>query len=106
MLANFLTAADFCLQRRRSERRAHWEGRILVVETTNFTPDAAHRGANPTLPSSSDSRACHATNYVDGDDRWGVDVDAAIDDRPAARRPLAGVMPYECHKATTGRVIS
>jgi hypothetical protein len=86
------------------DSRGHWEGATLVVETTNFTPAAAYRGAN-----SATLRVIERFTRVSPDViRWT----ATIDDPSTWTRPWTvglpltaepqGVMPYECHEGNYG----
>jgi len=86
------------------DARGWWEGDTLVIETTNFTAEAAYRGANP-----------ETLRVVERFSRAGPDRlswTATIDDPRTWTRPwtigmsLAAerdrVMPYECHEGNYG----
>jgi hypothetical protein len=86
------------------DARGWWEGDTLVIETTNFTPEAAYRGANPeTL------RVVERFSRASPDRlSWTATID---DPRTWSRpwtigMPLAAerdrVMPYECHEGNYG----
>ena len=86
------------------DARGHWEGDTLVVETTNFTREAASRAANAATLRVVERFTRVATDTI----RWT----ATIDDPTTWTRPWTmglpltadrqGVMAFECHEGNYG----
>ena len=86
------------------DARGHWEGDSLVVETTNFTPAAAYRGANAAT-----LRIVERFTRVAADK---IAWTATIDDAATWTRPWTvgmsliadpqPVMAYDCHEGNYG----
>jgi hypothetical protein len=86
------------------DARGHWEGNTLVVETTNFTPVAAYRGADPAT-----LRVVERFTRVAAD---RIDWRATIEDPSTWTRPWTiampltaerqGVLAYDCHEGNYG----
>ena len=86
------------------DARGHWEGDSLVVETTNFTREAAYRAANPAT--------LHVIERFTRVDSGRIAWTATIDDPATWTRPWTiampltaerqGVMAFECHEGNYG----
>jgi hypothetical protein len=92
------------LRQHMGDARGRFEGESLVVETTNFTPAAAYRGAN--------AATLRVTERFKRLARDRMAWTATIDDPSTWTRPWTiamplvadrhGVMPYECHEGNYG----
>jgi hypothetical protein len=89
------------------DARGHWEGNTLVVETTNFTPRSAYRGANADRLKMTERFTRIAPDKI----AWTV----TVDDSSTWTRPWTFGMPltimdseqmqpYECHEGNYGLV--
>ena len=89
------------------DARGHWEGNTLVVETTNFTPRSAYRGANADRLTLVERFTRVAPDKIS----WTI----TIDDPTTWTRPWTFGMPltildseqmepYECHEGNYGLV--
>jgi hypothetical protein len=86
------------------DARGRWAGDTLVVETTNFTADAAYRNANPSTlrvverftRAADETIAWTAT--IDDPQTWTRPWTLAM---PLTRDPT-GVLPFECHEHNYG----
>ena len=86
------------------DARGHWEGETLVVETTNFTRDAAYRGSNPATLRVTERFTRAAADTI----KWT----ATLDDPTTWTRPWTlgmpltadpqGVLAYDCHEGNYG----
>ena len=86
------------------DARGHWEGDVLVVETTNFTPQAAYRGSSaPTLRVIE-----HFTRVAPDKIMWTATIeDPSTWTRPwTLGMPLTAdpqpVMAFDCHEGNYG----
>jgi hypothetical protein len=86
------------------DARGHWEGNTLIVETTNFTAEAAYRGSNAAT-----LRVIERFTRVAPD---RITWTATIDDPATWTRPWTfaipltadhqGVLAYDCHEGNYG----
>jgi hypothetical protein len=81
--------------------RGHWEGKTLVVETTNFRPESTYRGANPDTLRMIERFTRIAPNVVE----WRVTVEDPSTwvrpwtyAMPLTRNDREAIVEYACHE--------
>ncbi len=91
------------------DSRAHWEGKTLVVETTNLTPGGDERVRNLVHAASAEARVVERFTRVAGDriDYRFTLTDPASYERPWTVEipmvPLGGdIFEYACHEGNYG----
>ncbi len=88
------------------DSRGHWEGNTLVVETTNFRPDATYQNAN--------AKMLRITEHFTRTDAQTIEYKFTIDDPTTWTKPWSAIVPmsnikgpmfeYACHEGNNGAV--
>ena len=88
------------------DSRGRWEGNTLVVETTNFRPDATYQNAN--------SQTLRITERFTRTDAATIEYKFTIDDPTTWTKPWTAIVPmsnvqgpmfeYACHEGNNGAV--
>jgi hypothetical protein len=94
------------IHRWHGDSRGHWEGNTLVVETTNFRPDATFRGGN--------ANTLKITEYFTRTDQNSIEYKFTIDDPTTWTKPWSAIVPlshidgpmfeYACSEGNNGIV--
>ena len=89
------------------DSRGRWEGNTLVIETTNFRPEATYRNANP--------KTLRLTERLTRLDADTIEYKFTVDDPTTWTKPWSAIVPmsqvqgpmfeYACHEGNNGLVI-